>query len=108
MRAIAAILAMLAAPACAAEWQPLTGQALQAALAARTLMDRDTGATYGFAADGGLLQDGARGRWHVTGDTLCLPAPPACASVARHSRGLDLRLTWPDGASLDLRYVDLR
>jgi hypothetical protein len=108
MRGLAAVLVMLAAPANAGDWQPLTGDALRAALSARTLVDRDTGATFGFMADGTLLHDSARSHWHLTGDTLCLLAPPACASVARHSRGLDLRLTWPDGTNLRLRYVDLR
>ncbi|QYK39948.1 MAG: hypothetical protein KF887_10745 [Paracoccaceae bacterium] len=117
-----AMAAILAAGTAAAEpaWQPLADDALRAALAARTLVEKGAGwplagqgRTWNFLQDGRALSDVAGRRdprwtgWRVDGARLCLEEPPGCARVERHPRGLDLRFVWEDGRVQVMRYVDL-
>lgn len=111
-----AILCATAMPAMAEDWQALSGQALQDALTARTLVELPPFAserTWNFMADGRVLTDlpGRRApqwmAWRVQGAKVCIEDLPRCARVERHVRGLDLRMTWDDGRVTVMRYVDL-
>jgi hypothetical protein len=115
MRALV-LLAALAAPAAAADWQPLDGAGIRAALAARVLGYPD-GGHQNFFADGRTLRESAGGRpswgrWTVEGDRYCALWPPSdrwtCYRVERHARGLDLRFTPVEGGAPGTgRYIDL-
>lgn len=106
--AVLVMVAQIGGAAAEGLWQPLSGGTLQGALAARTLVAAD-GRTLGFFQDGRLLLDGpVWAGWRVDGSRLCTSLPAGCAVVARHARGLDLRLTWESGRIEVLRYVDLR
>jgi hypothetical protein len=114
---VGAVLAMTlwAGAAVAGDWVPLSGEALQAALVARSLGYPD-GAMQGFAADGTTQHEvGGRssaGRWRIEGDRYCSSWPPgeswACYAVARSADGLDLRFTDERGGATTGRYIDLR
>lgn len=111
-RIIAAALLALPTAAPAEDWQPLSGDGITRALAARVLQ-YDGGQVQNFFSDGRTLHEaGARsswGRWWVEGDRYCSTWPPNdtpdCCLVA--ARGLEIRFTAASGEVAIGRYVDL-
>lgn len=113
MRKLAMLLAVLAQPALAGEpWHGLSDDAIAPALAARSMVFPD-GTTWGFFADGRVLDGETRGetwgRWQVGDETLCLLWPGAEARCyTLETSGIDLRFTpLKGGGPLVARYNDL-
>ncbi|VDC31812.1 hypothetical protein [Pseudogemmobacter humi] len=109
MRKLAMLLAVLALPALAGEaWHGLSDEAIAPALAARSMAFPD-GTTWGFFADGRVLEGGVWGRWQVGDETLCLIWPGAEARCyTLEASGIDLRFTpLKGGTALVARYSDL-
>ena len=107
-------LMLLACPAIAEDWQPLTGPAITDALSARVLTYTG-GQTQNFFADGRTLYEGERaqwGQWRVEGDRYCSVWPPSdrwsCHRVERQAGGFDLRFVSDGGTVTQGRYVDLQ
>ncbi len=106
---------LLATPAVAEDWRPLTGPGITAALSARVL-GYDGGATQNFFADGRTLYEVAGapswGRWRVEGDRYCSQWPPreawVCYGVEAEAAGLDLRFVGDSGEVTTGRYQDLQ
>lgn len=105
------VLALLPGIAMAGDWEPLEGDALRAALTARTLAYQG-GEMQGFFADGRTLYEtpeASWGRWRVEGGQYCSQWPPsdlwACYGVERN--GIDLRFIAGDGSVTQGRYIDL-
>lgn len=105
------LLCLLAQPACADDWERLTGDQITAALTARLLVYAD-GARQQFNADGSTLYENpspSTGGWRVEVDRYCSQWPPSdrwtCYDVAQN--GLEIRFTADDGSATSGRYADL-
>lgn len=106
---------LLAAPALAEGWRPLTSAEIQAALSGRSLVYED-GTTQNFFSDGRTLyRAGADagageswGKWWVAGDQYCSTWPPsetpACYDV--EAEGQDVRFRGGDGSVSSGHYAD--
>ncbi|MFC3180045.1 hypothetical protein [Cypionkella sinensis] len=88
MRALALVVAMLAGPALAEEWQTLDGAAITAALSGHVVHYTD-GTQQSFKPDGQTIYNNGRdslGHWALRGDLYCSVWPPsdiwACYGVA--------------------------
>ena len=108
LRNMTIVGAMIASPVAAADWAPLDGAGVQAALEEVTLVyDADNGgATQHFYASGRTLYDSGRpswGYWAVRGDQYCSQWPPSdgwsCYDLERNATGDMLRFVAGDGSS---------
>lgn len=87
-------------------WQRLSGKAVGAALASRTLGFGGND-TIGFFSDGRALRGWVWGRWWVEGDLACIDwhdQALRCYALAR--RGIDIKFLHPE-AVMQGRYIDL-
>jgi hypothetical protein len=111
----ALFLGLLAAPALAQDWHPLTGGQIKDALSARVLAYPDD-KTQNFFADGRTLYEGGGsaqwGQWRIEGDRYCSVWPPSdrwsCYGVEGEAAGLDLRFVTEGGSVTQGRYIDLQ
>jgi len=108
MRAWVAIMMVLAGPAWA-DWQPMTGAEIAAALSGRTLMYET--ARQEFFASGRTLYDAGRpswGYWEVRGAQYCSQWPPAdgwaCYDMQRDPVTGALRFVGASGDATEGRY----
>lgn len=105
-----ALLLLLATPALAHGWTPLTGEEIRAALSGRALVYGEN-ARQEFYASGRTLYEAPQpswGRWSVRGDQYCSQWPPSdlwtCYGMARH--GDELRFIDASGEISDGTYDD--
>ena len=109
MRRFALMIALVAAPVAAEQWQPMTGDQIRAALEGRKL--QYASAWQEFRSSGRTLYNagkGSWGNWRIQGDSYCSQWPPqdlwACYTMDRN--GDRLRFVGPGNDITEAAYAE--